>query len=178
VRVGPDAAPETWETLRSWTDDERTRYFSGVATYEKAVDVPAAMMKAGRALLLDFGAPKPLPVGGPGARVQAWLEAPVREAVVVFVNGERAGSVWSPPYALDITSRLRAGANTLRLDVANLAINHMAGHALPDYKLLNLRYGTRFDPQDMDQVQPVPSGIFGPIRLVAAPAARGVTSSR
>jgi hypothetical protein len=43
----------------------------------------------------------------------------------------------------------------------------MAGHALPDYKLLNLRYGTRFDPQDMEKVQPVPAGLFGPVRLVA-----------
>ena len=178
VRVGEDGAPETWDALRSWTDDERTRYFSGVATYEKQVDVPASMLKAGRAMLLDFGAPRPLPVGGPTARVQAWLDAPVREAVVVTVNGARAGSVWCPPYALDVTAWLRPGANTIRLDVANLAINHMAGHALPDYKLLNLRYGTRFEPQDMDQVQPVPSGLFGPIRLVAAPAARRLTPSR
>jgi hypothetical protein len=98
----------------------------------------------------------------------------VREAVVVTINGTRAGSVWSPPYALDVTMWLRPGANTIRLDVANLAINHMAGHALPDYKLLNLRYGTRFEPQDMDQVQPVPAGLLGPIRLLAAPAPRGV----
>jgi hypothetical protein len=175
VRVGADAAPETWDVLRSWTDDERTRHFSGVATYEKRIDVPAAMLGPGRATLLDFGAPRPLPVGGPTARVQAWLEGPVREAVVVTINGARAGSVWSPPYALDVTAWLRTGANTIRLDVANLAINHMAGHALPDYKLLNLRYGARFDAQDMDQVQPVPSGLVGPIRLVAAPAPRGLS---
>ena len=173
VRVGTDAAPETWDVPRSWIDDERTRYFSGVATYEKQIDVPASMLKNGQSLLLDFGTPRPLPVGGPTARVQAWLEAPVREAVVVTINGTRAGSIWSPPYALDVTAWLRPGANTIRLDVANLAINHMAGHALPDYKLLNLRYGTRFEPQDMDQLQPVPSGLFGPIRLVAAPAPRG-----
>jgi hypothetical protein len=178
VRIGPDAAPQTWDTLRSWTDDERTRYFSGVAAYEKQVDVPASMLKPGHAVRLDFGAPRPLPVGGPTARVQAWLEAPVREAVVVTINGARAGSVWCPPYALDVTPWLRPGANTIRLDVANLAINHMAGRALPDYRLLNLRYGTRFEPQDMDQVQPVPSGLFGPIRLVAAPVPAGLTATR
>jgi hypothetical protein len=55
--------------------------------------------------------------------------------------------------------------------VANTAINHMAGRALPDYKLLNLRYGARFEPQDMDKVQPAPSGLLGPIRFVAEPAA-------
>jgi hypothetical protein len=172
VRIGADAVPENWEALRSWTDDERTRYFSGVAVYEKEVEVPASMIGAGRSVRLDFGAPRAVPPGGPNARVQAWLEAPVREAVVVTINGTRAGSVWCPPYALDATPYLRPGLNTLRLDVANLAINHMAGHALPDYKLLNLRYGTRFEPQDMDQVQPVPSGLFGPIRLVAGMAAR------
>jgi len=32
---------------------------------------------------------------------------------------------------------------------------------------LNLRYGTRFEPQDMDQVQPVPAGLLGAIRLVS-----------
>ena len=178
VRVGPDGVAETWDTLRSWTDDERTRFFSGVATYEKEVDVPASMLRRGQIVTLDFGPPRALPVGGPSARVQAWLDAPVREAAVVTVNGAPAGSVWCPPYAIDVTARLRAGRNTIRLEVANLAVNHMAGHALPDYKLLNLRYGTRFDPQDMDQIHPVPSGLFGPIRLVSTPAPAGAALSR
>jgi hypothetical protein len=38
---------------------------------------------------------------------------------------------------------------------------------LPDYRLLNLRYSMRFEPQDMDKVRPVPAGLTGPIRLVA-----------
>jgi hypothetical protein len=89
---------------------------------------------------------------------------------VVFVNGLRAGSVWCPPYDVDVTALLRPGPNRIRIEVANLAINHMAGRALPDYRLLNLRYGTRFEPQDMDKVQPVPAGLFGPIRLLALAA--------
>jgi hypothetical protein len=86
--------------------------------------------------------------------------------------------VWCPPYTLDVTSFLRPGTNALRIEVANLAINHMAGRALPDYRLLNLRYGTRFEPQDMDQVQPVPAGLLGPIRLHTTPAGRGATPPR
>jgi hypothetical protein len=39
---------------------------------------------------------------------------------------------------------------------------------MPDYRLLNLRYGECFVTQDMDKVQPVPSGLFGPIQLRAA----------
>jgi hypothetical protein len=42
----------------------------------------------------------------------------------------------------------------------------MAARALPDYRLLSLRYGVRFEPQDMDQVRPTPAGLLGPITLV------------
>ena len=87
---------------------------------------------------------------------------------MVYVNDRRAGSVWCPPYSIDVTGLLKRGDNRVRVVVANTAINYMAGHALPDYRLLNLRYGERFQPQDMDKVRPVPSGLLGPIRLIAA----------
>ncbi len=99
--------------------------------------------------------------------MQALLEGPIRESAVVYVNGRRAGSVWCPPYSIDITAYLRTGDNSLRIVVANTAINHMAGHEVPDYKLLNLRYGERFQPQDMDKVQPIPSGLIGKMTLIA-----------
>ena len=178
VTFGPAGAPAEWGTLRSWTDDEATRFFSGVASYEKTVSLPAAMLRGGQSVQLDLGASKAIAVGGPRARLQAWVDAPVRDAAVVYVNGQRAGSAWCPPYAVDVTPFLRPGPTLIRIDVANLAINDMAGHALPDYKLLNLRYGTRFEPQDMDKVQPVPAGLFGPIRLVAAAAAPLTTNAR
>jgi hypothetical protein len=170
--------PAEWNSLHSWIDDEATRFFSGVASYEKTVGVPAAMLRSGQSVQLDLGAPRAIAIGGPGARGQAWIDAPVRDAAVVYVNGRRAGSAWCPPYTVNVTPFLRPGANVIRIEVANLAINHMAGHALPDYNLLNLRYGTRFEPQDMDKVRPVPAGLFGPIRLVPAPAARAAAPTR
>lgn len=178
VTVGPSGRPAEWASLKSWTDDEETRYFSGTAIYEKQVDLPAAFLRRGLAVTLDFGQPEAIPTGGPAARMQAWIDAPVREAAVVMVNGRRAGAVWCPPYVIDVTAHVKPGPNAIRVEVANLAINHMAGRALPDYKLLNLRYGTRFEPQDMDKVQPVPAGLFGPIRLVAAPAAARTANTR
>jgi hypothetical protein len=54
--------------------------------------------------------------------------------------------------------------------VANLAINEMAGKALPDYRLLNLEYGERFQAQDLSGLEPPPSGILGDPKLVARPA--------
>jgi hypothetical protein len=82
------------------------------------------------------------------------------------VNGRRAGSVWHPPYTLDVTPFLHPGENTFRIVVANLAINQIAGRALPDYRLLNLRYGERFTPEDKKDIQPLPSGLLGAIRLI------------
>jgi hypothetical protein len=178
VAFGASGTPVEWPALRSWTDDEATKHFSGVATYEKAVDVPAALLRPGLTVRLDLGEPKAVSVGQPRNGTQAWLDAPVRDAAVVFVNGQRAGSVWCPPYVVDATALLKPGANTIRIEVANLALNHMAGRALPDYKLLNLRYGARFDPQDMDKVQAVPAGLVGPIRLVAVPAQPGAAAAR
>ena len=86
----------------------------------------------------------------------------------MYVNGQRAGAVWRPPFAVNLTGLLKAGTNGIRIEVANLAVNHMAGKPLPDYRLLNQRYGVRFEPQDMDKIKPEPSGLLGPVRLVAA----------
>jgi hypothetical protein len=92
----------------------------------------------------------------------------LKEAAVVYVNEKRAGSVWCPPYRVDVTGLMKSGDNKIRILVANTAINNMAGKPLPDYRQLNQRYGTRFEPQDMDKIKPVASGLLGPIRLTAA----------
>jgi hypothetical protein len=99
--------------------------------------------------------------------MRAWLESPVREAAVVYINSQRAGTVWRPPYEIDVTKLLQPGDNTLRVEVGNLAINELAGQSLPDYRLLNLRYGVRFEPQDMENLKPLPSGMMGPIRITS-----------
>jgi hypothetical protein len=51
--------------------------------------------------------------------------------------------------------------------VANLAINEMAKGPMPDYKALNAKYGERFQDQDTANIQPLPSGLLGPVRLTA-----------
>jgi hypothetical protein len=159
------------DRLRSWTEDESTRYFSGLATYEKEFDLPAGYFSPGTRVRLDLGEAKAIPEQRLADGMQAWVESPVREAALVYVNGARAGAVWCPPYALDVTDLVRAGGNQLRIVVANTAINHLAGRSPPSYKLLNLRYGERFQAQNMDNLQPVPSGLAGPIRLLRVPAA-------
>jgi len=169
VAFGLGTNPVMMDQLHSWTDDETTRYFSGTATYEKNVTVPESFLRSRPNVRLDFGEGKPLPEQNLRAGMQAWLDAPVSEAAVVYVNDQKAGSVWCPLYAVDVTPFLRAGNNQIKILVANSALNYMAGRRLPDYRLLNLRYGERFQAQDMDKVQALPAGLLGPIRLVAAP---------
>ena len=172
VAFGKDAKPAVMEKLSSWTDNKDTRFFSGVATYVKKVTVPAEMLKEGLAVRLDFGPSKP--TSGDGSpRMQARLDAPVREGAVVYVNGKRAGSTWCPPYCIDLTGLLTGGENEVRIEVANLAVNYMASsNAIrsPDYSALVARYGNRFQPQDVNRIQPVPAGLIGPIRLIAIAA--------
>ena len=169
--------------LHSWTDDAETKFYSGLAVYEKGVNVPAILLKPGINLYLDFGCGTPIELSatrpdlrpdGTGSglpRMQAWLDSPVREAAQIFVNERLASTVWLPPYEVDVTKLLHPGTNKLRIVVGNLAVNEMAGRALPDYRLLNDRYGERFHPQDLANLQPVASGILGKLRLVprAAP---------
>jgi hypothetical protein len=160
------AQPVAMKALRSWTDDESSRHFSGQAVYARDVNLNPAQL-AGSRIVLDFGPGTPLastpkvPAG-----MRAMLDSPVREAAQVYVNGKRAGSVWHPPYRVDVTPLLKAGANHIEVRVANLALNALAGRALPDYRLLSARYGQRFVPQDTELITARPAGILGPVKLM------------
>jgi len=154
------------DALRSWTELEGRQYFSGRATYEKEFNVPTGFLKMTVRTELNFGEGTPLPVEE-HAHFQAWLDGPVREAAEVYVNGQRVGTVWHPPYELNVSRFLRAGENDLRIVVGNLAVNEMAGSPLPNRSELTARYGERFQDQGNNLVKVIPSGLMGPIRLVA-----------
>jgi hypothetical protein len=175
VTFGTKGPTKRMERLSSWIEDEATRDFSGVAVYEKALPVPESMLEPGTVLQLDLGAGQAVKESSVQSNgMRAWFEGPVREAAVIYVNGQRAGSVWCPPYNVDLTGLLTRGENRIRILVANTAVNYIAGRSLPDYRLLNLRYGKRFDPQDMDKIHPVDSGLLGTIRLIK----KNATNSR
>jgi hypothetical protein len=169
------------KSLHSWTDDEATRFFSGTASYETQITLTEAFVRSqpGRRITLGFGDGTPVdkPASGPNTpsntaapvRQRAWIDSPVREAAVVYVNDKRAGAVWAPPYGVDVTGLLVPGVNRIRVIVGNTAINYMAGRPLPSYRLLNLRYGERFTPQDMSDLRPLPSGLLQPITLSTLP---------
>jgi hypothetical protein len=174
VRFGKDGAPVAMDTLASWTTLTNEINFSGVATYEKTITVEPGMLNDGLSVSFDFGRGTPAEERGATQGVHASLEAPVREAAVVYLNDQRVGSVWCPRYSVDVTGKLKAGVNKIRIDVANLAVNYMAGIKLPnyDYEGVTRQFGNRFQPQNLNLIRPLPSGLLGPVRLVAAAATR------
>ncbi|MDQ6788365.1 MAG: glycoside hydrolase [Acidobacteriota bacterium] len=170
LTIGQTNQSVAMKKIHLWTDEKENLYFSGTADYEKEINVPENILKSGFSTILDFGEATSLPVQATKNGMQTWLNAPVKEAAVIYVNNQRAGSVWCPPYKLDVRKYLRAGSNKIRIVVGNTALNYLAGHSLPNYRLLNLRYGERFQPQDMDKIQPLASGLAGDIRLIISQA--------
>ncbi len=170
MRVTFDEAGQAVEMdkLASWTEDAKTQFFSGRVTYEKSFDLSALAPNTRYSLDLGSARTEPLPSPPGEHNMRAYLDPPVREAAEIFVNGKRAGVVWRPPYRIDITACVHSGSNQLRIVVGNTAINSLAGQPLPDYRLLSDRYGLRFVPQDVENLHPLPSGLLGPIKLIAS----------
>ncbi len=163
----PDAnSSQSLNALGSWTDLPGRQYYSGEADYTRGVEIKNLPAK-GAHIVLDFGEGTPTtdnrPPSAPG--MHALLDPPIREAAIVFINGERAGSLWHPPYRIDISPWIHRGTNHLEVRVYNTAINMLAGQPPRDYSALYAQYGKRFEPQDMENLQPVPSGLFGSIRM-------------
>jgi hypothetical protein len=161
-------APVTnqFDELQSWTesDNEGIKFFSGIATYRKTFDIPESHAKQKR-LFLELGN--------------------LAEIAEVTLNGKRIGLTWLPPYRLEISEAMKAGANHLEIRVANLWANRLNGDSL-------LPEERRFTRSNLDRIQTDPtsdssygripggpkrpvytelpplmkSGLFGPVRLI------------
>ena len=90
--------------------DPGIRYFSGIATYRSGFDLPRA--SAAKSVVLDLGS--------------------VGDVAEVRINGLSVGTLWHPPYRVDIGSAVRAGRNTIEVRVANLWVNRLIGDAQPN----------------------------------------------
>jgi hypothetical protein len=150
ISFAPDlGAPEsiTLQELRSWTEHELpgVRFYSGTAAYAIECDADDDWFKSDRRLLLDLG--------------------DVRDLAEVIVNGQSLGVVWKPPYRVDATAALRAGANRIEIRVTNQWTNRIMGDraAKPDEKVLTGADDIFFRaPQE-----PEPAGLLGPVRILA-----------
>lgn len=167
IQFPGSTSSQTLNDLTSWTELPGRQNYSGEADYTRSINL-AHIPEGSERMVLDFGKGTPTvdnrPIYANG--LHALLDPPIREAAIVYVNGQRAGSLWHPPYRIDITSLVRAGDNKVEVHVYNTAINLLAGEPPHDYSALYAKYGERFEPQDMNNLHPIPSGLFGPIRLL------------
>ncbi|HEY2976305.1 MAG TPA: glycosyl hydrolase [Pyrinomonadaceae bacterium] len=87
--------------------DAGVRYFSGICTYRKRFGVPNDVLANDKRLFLDLG------------RVEVIAE--------VSLNGRNLGSLWKPPYRVDITDVVKIGENDLQIELTNLWPNRLIG---------------------------------------------------
>ena len=132
-------------TLSSWSDnsDVGVKYFSGTGTYTKAIQAPVDWFKTGARLWIDLG--------------------DVKNLAEVAVNGQPLGILWKTPFRVDITSALKAGANTLEIKVTNLWVNRLIGDQQPSatkkYTYTAVQFYRANSPL-------LPSGLLGPVRIL------------
>jgi hypothetical protein len=166
VSFAPERSSVTMDTLRSWTDDDATLVLLRRGDVrEERHRASGPWSRTGSRFSSTLVRDDRFRRNGLTNGMRAWLDPPVREAATVFVNERRAGSLWGTALHADCDRPPPAGANAFRIEVANAAINHMAGRALPDYRLLNLRYGTRFEPQGHGQGEACACRTDGPDSL-------------
>ena len=128
--------------LKSWTELDlpaEARAFSGTAVY--TAEFAMESLEAGTHIELDLG------------RVEV--------TACVRVNGEPVGTVWSPPFRLDITRALKPGVNRLTVEVTNTWLNRLAYDAgLPEAER---KTWTIAGPAKGAAQQP--AGLLGPVVL-------------
>ncbi|WP_022873017.1 glycosyl hydrolase [Nesterenkonia alba] len=136
-----------------WEQHEDRQGYAGQGIYTREITIPAAAQR----VELDFGPGWPTQARQPepgrfGNSYRAGLRAPVETAAVVEVDGRRVGTLWKPPYRVDLTEAVTPGSrHQLRLLVANVTSLKLAA----DDSLAGLverteaQFGRRFRMQSL-----------------------------
>jgi hypothetical protein len=88
----------------------------------------------------------------------------VNDLAGVSVNGQQFEILWKAPYAVDVSSALKPGANQLEIKVTNEWTNRLIGdRSVPEAKRVLAVAGPGFGPPPtLGQ-----SGLLGPVTLVS-----------
>ena len=135
--------PVTFDKLISWTEnpDPAIKYFSGTATYRTEFQVAKVVPD----LYLDLGV--------------------VHAIAKVRLNGQDLGILWKLPYRVNISSALKAGKNTLEVEVVNTWLNRLVGDKQPGITkpetFTSKAVGTATTPLK-------PAGLLGPVTIQSA----------
>ena len=147
--IGKAAFPE----LISWTEhaDERIKYYSGEAVYERSFECPENVLSSVDSVVLDLG------------ELSALAE--------VRLNGKSAGVLWKPPYRLDVTEYLQVGQNRLEVIAVNTWFNRLFYETVvnpdgPHLLDLSKAPSPKVIRNAVKNRSLMPSGLFGPVRLM------------
>jgi hypothetical protein len=135
------AAKITFAQLYPWNEsaDGSIRYFSGTASYRRAITLAAT---------------------GKGERVELDL-GEVKSLAEVLVNGQSLGVLWKAPYRVDISKAIKAGSNALEVRVTNTWVNRLIGDKQSG---AGNKTFTTFDPYKADSPLQA-AGLLGPVTL-------------
>ncbi|HXK59978.1 MAG TPA: glycosyl hydrolase [Acidobacteriota bacterium] len=140
-----------FDELTSWTahPDQAVRFFSGTARYRKVFELGGEWRTgADRKILLDLG--------------RLWT---IAEA---YLNGKKLGIVWAPPFRVDCSEAVKTGQNELIIEVTNTWYNRLAGDARrPPAERLTRTNVTTSGGKPWAELEPLESGLLGPVRLLA-----------
>lgn len=136
---GAPSGETVFPALTSFTthEDPAIRYFSGTATYTKVIDMPSVSQN--ESLVLDLG--------------------DVKNLAEVYVNGKKVTTLWTAPFATDITAWVKPGKNTLEVKVVNSWVNRLVGDAQPGAKKITYIAMPLFRANSPLQA----SGLLGPV---------------
>nr|WP_227379406.1 hypothetical protein [Haladaptatus halobius] len=96
----------------------------------------------------------------------------VAVSATISVDGKVVGSVFAPPFTVDMTAHVSAGEHMVEIDVANSLANHFATETPNDYRELLLSMFLREDGDLLDKYdseRQYAGGLLEPVRLRVEP---------
>ena len=129
--------------LISWSEHENpgVRHFSGTATYSRTFTIPEGIIARDRRQWLDLG------------EVEVMAE--------VKINGRNLGTLWKPPFRVEVTGAIRPGENRLEVTVVNLWVNRQIGDEfLPEDSDRDPAGWLKAWPDWLESDEPSPTGRF------------------
>lgn len=141
--------------LESWhlSNNADIRYFNGVATYKTTIDLPREALEKDGKRVIELNK--------------------VKEIAEVYLNGERLDYHWFASNTIDVTGKLKAGKNTLKIEVVNTIANALIGDAkLPEGERIYRSNITKLPNAWMNpfaEASPIEAGLLGPVVITRYP---------
>jgi len=146
---GPELpADQQIDKLASWTTlpDPKLQAFSGTGVYTTNFNLPE---KKAKEYVLNLNQ--------------------VDESAKVWVNGQEIGILWSIPFQARIGKYLKAGNNTIKVEVANLMANRIRDMDVKKIKWRNYHeinfVNINYKDFDASAWSVMPSGLIGPVEI-------------